>query len=291
MKFFTTKQPQSKNRVTQKFWERPEYYRKYGFLGHEGLDLNDTPWVSTPVYAVQDGTIVVKQNDGAYGLRVDLYDLDLDVIISYCHLSKAEVQTKQNVKAGDLIGYTGNTSTVKMPIHLHIMVKEIDLNLDVINTRNGYAGSVECWIENWKFYFMKTQIAMEKINGVPVELKENIPGKNIIARVYQGFEKIFITPLFFSKTELERKWTILHEYCHILFNRASKKEQEEYEKLFLQSWEKDFISKYAKTNFREDFAEMGKIYFLEKSEKWNVIYTEHMLRKKDFFEKIHKKYS
>lgn len=41
--YYTLAQPQSKNRVTQEFGARPEFYAKFGLKAHEGLDLNDTP--------------------------------------------------------------------------------------------------------------------------------------------------------------------------------------------------------------------------------------------------------
>jgi len=143
MKVFTQKQPQEKNRVTQEFGERPSFYKKYGFRGHEWLDINDIPWTPTPVYAVEDGTIVVSDGRWPYWIRIDLYAHSVlnptsnDVRFWYAHLSKVEVKNWDIVQAWDIIWYTGKTGTEA--IHLHIMAEELDDNLEVINTNNGYA--------------------------------------------------------------------------------------------------------------------------------------------------------
>lgn len=287
MKHFTTSQPQSKNRVTQIFWARPEYYKKYWFLWHEGLDINDTPWSPSPVYAVEDWTIVVKPNAWAYGLRIDLYMDNLDVIFWYCHLSEVKVKTKDIVKSWDIIWYTGKTWT--QDIHLHIMATEIDDNLIPINIRNWYAGAVEVWIEKWNFYYMRSK-ELDDYKWIQVEYSDSMCSDGSNWCVFEWFEKIFLTENHFAKKDdIKRLWTLEHEYGHIIFNRATKEEREAFKVLFDASEEKDFITEYSKKDYKEDFAEIGKILFLR---KWSKVNQSALLDLKClYFKEIYNKYS
>lgn len=108
--------------ITQKFGERPAYYRKYGLPGHNGVDFRtrfiDSPLGRRYVTASADGVIDVIRNDkGGYGTHIRQRMADGSLLI-YGHLTKAYVSNKQIVKAGQRIGLTGNTGDSSGP-HLH----------------------------------------------------------------------------------------------------------------------------------------------------------------------------
>jgi murein DD-endopeptidase MepM/ murein hydrolase activator NlpD len=42
--------------------------------------------------------------DGAYGNRIDIYNLDMKLKISYCHVFRSSVKTGDRVKPGQIIG-------------------------------------------------------------------------------------------------------------------------------------------------------------------------------------------
>lgn len=109
-------------RVTQHFGEKSSLYRG---KPHNGTDLG-TP-IGTPVFAVADGTVTaVGNNDKSSTLK---YQYGRHIMIQhgnnlstlYAHLSRQIVVVGQNVKRGDLIGYSGNTGYSTGP-HLHFGV-------------------------------------------------------------------------------------------------------------------------------------------------------------------------
>jgi murein DD-endopeptidase MepM/ murein hydrolase activator NlpD len=115
-------------RVSQVYGARPEYYRKWGLAGHEGIDYAVV--VGTPVVAAADGVVHVVQRDAFkhnYGVHVRLKHLHEGVEWQtiYAHLSFIPVYLKPGVlvKAGSLIGRSGNTGNVQGGGHLHFSVK------------------------------------------------------------------------------------------------------------------------------------------------------------------------
>lgn len=110
-------------RVSQKFGANPQYYRRFGFPGHEGID-----WavpVGTPVMACEDGTVIMisLSNRSPYGCYVRIAHKDGYETI-YAHLSKALVKYDQYVLKGEVIALSGNTGNSTGP-HLHLTVRRI----------------------------------------------------------------------------------------------------------------------------------------------------------------------
>jgi hypothetical protein len=66
--------PTANKRITQKFGARPDFYKQFGFPGHEGIDLASP--IGTPYMAVAAGKVIKvsdKRSDGkpsAYGWHV-----------------------------------------------------------------------------------------------------------------------------------------------------------------------------------------------------------------------------
>lgn len=90
----------------------------YGFF-HGGVDFNVPK--ATPVFAAGDGRISMAIPYGASGNLVKIKH-DPNFSTSYAHLNEMIVQRGQEVKRGELIGFTGNTGHSFHP-HLHFEVQ------------------------------------------------------------------------------------------------------------------------------------------------------------------------
>lgn len=130
--------------ITGAWGNSPDFYKRYGQKGHNGIDLRAK--VGTAVYAVDDGTIAWegwgKSGAGKYaGWMGDVAGIACFVrhewgYSGYAHLSRTIVDAGQKVKRGQLIGYSGATGGVT-GAHLHFEVLPLKPNFS-----NGYAGRV-----------------------------------------------------------------------------------------------------------------------------------------------------
>ena len=97
---------------------------KYGVRGswaagyHTGTDLRAS--VGTKAYAVYDGTITGDNWGSAYGTHIVLKTKYGKFL--YAHMSRKYVKKGQKVKAGKVIGLTGNTGRTTGP-HLHFELR------------------------------------------------------------------------------------------------------------------------------------------------------------------------
>lgn len=122
-------------------WNRP----------HTGLDFAMN--VGSKVYAAFDGVVRLAQVNGGYGRMILIRHYN-NLETLYGHLDKILVKVGQNVKAGDLIGYSGNTGFSTGP-HLHfecrclyqtfdpewiLDLKHRTLKTDMINVDKTYFG-------------------------------------------------------------------------------------------------------------------------------------------------------
>lgn len=82
---------------------------------HGGVDFAID--IGEPIYAVFDGVIRVAQVNGGYGKMILIRHYN-NLETLYGHLDKINVKVGQSVKAGDVIGYSGNTGFSTGP-HLH----------------------------------------------------------------------------------------------------------------------------------------------------------------------------
>ena len=105
------------------------YYSDGSF--HRAIDLRAI--VGTPVYAAEDGTVDWVQTwDGesttgkqSYGNLVRIRHADYKggkLQTLYAHLQRVTVKIGQDVREGELIGYSGSTGNVTDP-HLHFEVR------------------------------------------------------------------------------------------------------------------------------------------------------------------------
>ncbi len=101
--------------------------RAYRTQFHTGVDFSAS--VGTPIYAAADGMVWRTDNNDKGTSRWKKYQYGRYILLKhgdnlstlYAHLSRAVVKNGDIVKAGDLIGYSGNTGYATGP-HLHFGV-------------------------------------------------------------------------------------------------------------------------------------------------------------------------
>lgn len=109
--------------ITQYFMENPGIYSRFGLPGHDGLDFGTPP--NSSIYAPADG--IVRTVDFAadgYGNWIKLIHNHDDGVFEtlFAHLNLVRVQVGQSVRAGDVIGFSGNTGFSFGP-HLHFSLQ------------------------------------------------------------------------------------------------------------------------------------------------------------------------
>jgi murein DD-endopeptidase MepM/ murein hydrolase activator NlpD len=105
------------------FGENPQFYAKWGYAGHNGVDFGIPN--GTPVKSAAGGTVdKVSFEDGGYGkyIRVRHSDGSTTYYTYYAHLMSTDVNAGQKVEAGTVIGHSNNTGASTGP-HLHFGVK------------------------------------------------------------------------------------------------------------------------------------------------------------------------
>jgi murein DD-endopeptidase MepM/ murein hydrolase activator NlpD len=118
--------PNQMVRVTQ------GYNTRFSHKGKNAYSIDFAASIGTPVYAARDGVVVMVRTNSRLGGNRKVYRGYANYIIiyhedgtfaHYVHLKYrgAVVKPGDYVKAGQLIGYSGNTGWTKGP-HLHFMV-------------------------------------------------------------------------------------------------------------------------------------------------------------------------
>ena len=96
-------------------------YRNFDKSFHDAIDIAAPG--GTPIYAVNDGTIIMYQWVNTGGGNKVVIDHGSSITTTYCHLSKFEkgLSVGSEVKQGDVIGYVGTTGT-STGNHLHFRI-------------------------------------------------------------------------------------------------------------------------------------------------------------------------
>ncbi len=90
-------------------------------LFHSGIDLLAPP--GTEVLAAEDGLVIYVDREGAYGNYIIINHRG-NIQTRYAHLASVKVKVNQRVKAGEVIGTTGQTGQPDIsPPHLHFEVR------------------------------------------------------------------------------------------------------------------------------------------------------------------------
>ena len=86
---------------------------------HTGLDF--AAGYGSPIKAMAGGEVTEVGYDGSYGNKV-VITLDDGTELWFCHMSQTAATSGEEVRAGDLIGYLGDTGNTTGP-HLHVEVR------------------------------------------------------------------------------------------------------------------------------------------------------------------------
>ena len=99
--------------------------RVRGTRVHQGEDYQAN--IGTPILAVEDGYVHSIRNSGDYGLTLTL-KTELGVYAFYAHLSSTSVKVCEQVKAGQVLGKTGDSGNARgmrgEDCHLHFEVRD-----------------------------------------------------------------------------------------------------------------------------------------------------------------------
>jgi murein DD-endopeptidase MepM/ murein hydrolase activator NlpD len=119
-----------KNAATMsRFADQRLYYykgKKVDEQVHLGIDLASL--ANSPIQAANNGRVVFAERNGIYGLAVVL-DHGQGLATLYAHLNAAKVTPNQEVKKGDIIGYTGQTGLAGGDhLHFGLMVNGVAVN-------------------------------------------------------------------------------------------------------------------------------------------------------------------
>lgn len=126
---FTLQFPVVQRVMSQQFLENRFFNYRPTHPGHEGIDF--VVPVGTPVLACADGEVAITDPggqtpyEGAYGIHVWIRHRQPDGTVYrtlYAHLSQIRVAVGQRVRAGDVIGLSGNSGRSTGP-HLHLSLK------------------------------------------------------------------------------------------------------------------------------------------------------------------------
>lgn len=117
--------------VTQSFDEHVQRARKNGWCPGPGNCPGGTYYyggidygiaTGTPVYAGFDGTVDARTQKDGYGNHVRVKNQSGEMLV-YGHLRDYAVKTGDEVRAGDLLGFTDNTGFSSGP-HLHFEYRD-----------------------------------------------------------------------------------------------------------------------------------------------------------------------
>jgi len=99
-------------------WRWP-YYRYWEYR-HKGIDFG-THNKKVPFYAIVDGMVMSSGLDGGWGLKLELYNKELDRYFVHAHADSLNTFQGEGVKKGDQLGIVGTTG-FSDGIHLHFGV-------------------------------------------------------------------------------------------------------------------------------------------------------------------------
>ncbi len=150
-------------------WNRP----------HGGIDFAIK--IGEPIYAAFDGVVRVAKTNGGYGKMVLIRHFN-NLETLYGHLSKILVDVGQEVKAGDTIGYSGNTGFSTGP-HLHFETRFLYRTIDpewILDIENKCLRTEIIKIDRSFFRIEKVSIVYNEPLTKLSKVDKALPGKPYI---------------------------------------------------------------------------------------------------------------
>ncbi|TGN20491.1 M23 family metallopeptidase [Leptospira idonii] len=114
--------------ITSKFYVRRDYNNKIG-RPHGGVDFRGK--IGTPIFAIQDGTVVLARKMYYEG-NFTILDHGNKIFSFYMHQDEIGVKVGDKVKKGQEIGKVGTTGMSTGP-HLHLGAKIADTLIDPLS--------------------------------------------------------------------------------------------------------------------------------------------------------------
>ncbi len=105
--------------VLSRYGDRQDPFSGEGGHIHTGVDISAV--MGTPVHAAADGIIYLAEYAGRYGKMV-VIDHGNGMQTRYAHLSRFDVVPGQEIRRGEVLGFSGATGRVTAP-HLHFEVR------------------------------------------------------------------------------------------------------------------------------------------------------------------------
>lgn len=178
-----TMHPLKKPRQTSKFGQRKHPILGYTIM-HWGTDFGAP--IGTPIRAPGEGTITQAKRKGSYGMYIQIKH-NSEYSTAYAHMSRFHEKTRvgRKVKAGDIIGYVGNTGRSTGP-HLHWELikngKKINPQTQRITAQRKLTGE-----ELVRFYAERDRMRQNISGEVAYAKAEPLPEDRKLA--YQGPSK------------------------------------------------------------------------------------------------------
>ncbi|WP_219006947.1 M23/M56 family metallopeptidase [Aquimarina litoralis] len=119
----------TKENITAHYGKKFDHPKLKKNVIHQGIDIRAK--IGTPIIATANGTVKLAKNKGNWGNLIVISHTD-GYETWYAHLDSFDVKENQQVKAGEIIGKSGNTGLSTGP-HLHYEVRLNGKNVDPID--------------------------------------------------------------------------------------------------------------------------------------------------------------
>lgn len=195
---------------------------------HFGIDY--TVSVGNPIYAAADGVILKASSDGMYGygtyvlIRHDGFDT------LYAHLSQLKCTQGQTVKAGDLLGLSGNTGASGSP-HLHWEVR-LQYQPDYPFV---YLPSQGVWCVDGEKWLIENHAAPAKYEitslweGLRIRIKPEVSTTSAIIGLLKKDEKRKAWEIVqVGINKFARLCSLRSEYCAVTYNNGAYSTVQDY---------------------------------------------------------------
>lgn len=233
-------------RVTQFFGSNADYYKQFGFDGHEGLDIVplDSNW---DIHAIEGGVVVrdvdAPRDFNNYGNLVVIWNKNNKRAWWYAHNAENFVRNGEAVSRGQRIARMGSSGNVT-GAHVHLGVRAADGSGNAINLDNGYKGFIN-----------PLPIMLETAEDtMPVDGNISIPSKTFEELVTKATERDEYAKQFESPAQAQQLIQSLKD--DLVAARDAKKEQESR----AEEWRRNFNNIVAELatilDTRQDYAEV-----------------------------------
>lgn len=173
--------------------KRPRQTSRFGMRKHPILGYSTMHWgadfgapIGTPIRAPGEGTIVKAGRRGSYGKYIKIKH-NSEYASAYGHMNKIheKIRVGKKVKAGEIIGYVGNTGRSTGP-HLHWELHKNGRRINPL-TQKITAQKKLIGTELRRFYAARDKLRADLLGDTAIAKAEPLPEDRRLA--YQGPQK------------------------------------------------------------------------------------------------------